>query len=356
MIVRHLELYYKSIWCTIGKMEGVMEFFSEIHSRYFYIISEILKVAFQEDLSGKDIGGIVAALGFAETAVTLPAKLLNANKEGYYILKEQSARYTPVLKGDPPLLLTEYQKRWIKAIVKDKRFSLFADESQCNDYERLLADIEPLYDSQHFINVDMANDGDDYENPEYRRIFKVIMQGIQENKIILVTYESGKGNRLSAYFAPYKLEYSSKDDKFRLCGVRVRQGRMRSLYKLNLSRIRSVEVMEYNRPENLASYIKRLRMPLPVEIEITNERNGFERIFTQLSNFERVSEYDENTGKCLMKIYYYEVDEMELLITLLSFGPVIKVIGPDCFKEQLVGRIARQKQLFTMTDERIDSE
>jgi hypothetical protein len=114
--------------------------------------------------------------------------------------------------------------------------------------------------------------------------------------------------------------------------------------------------MEYNRPENLASYIKRLRMPLPVEIEITNERNGFERIFTQLSNFERVSEYDENTGKCLMKIYYYEVDEMELLITLLSFGPVIKVIGPDCFKEQLVGRIARQKQLFTMTDERIDSE
>jgi hypothetical protein len=53
-----------------------------------------------------------------------------------------------------------------------------------------------------------------------------------------------------------------------------------------------------------------------------------------------------------MKIYYYEVDEMELLITLLSFGPVIKVIGPDHFKEQLIGRIARQKQLLTMLDKR----
>lgn len=327
-----------------------MEIFSEIHSRYFYIISEILKVTSKRSLSGKDIGEIVARLGFAETVVTLPGKLLNANPEGYYVLKEESARYTPVLKNDPPLLLTEYQKRWIKTIIRDKRFSLFADESQRNEYERLLSQVEPLYDSQHFINVDMANDGDDYESTEYKSIFQGIMQGIQENKIVLVTYESGKGNRLSAYFAPYKLEYSSKDDKFRLCGVRVRQGRMRSLYKLNLARIRSVEIMAYNRPENLASYIKKLRMPLPVEIQITNERNGFERIFTQLSSFERISEYDENTGKCLMKIYYYEVDEMELLITLLSFGPVIKVLGPKEFKEKLVERIVRQQQLFRMTE------
>lgn len=341
----------------LGERGGfILEIFNEIHSRYFYIISEILKTASLGSLHSKDIAGIVAKLGFAETAVTLPEKLINANGEGYYVLKEESSRYTPVLKGDPPLLLTEYQKRWIRTIVKDKRFSLFIDESQYQLYEELLSDVEPLYDSQHFITVDMANDGDDYESKEYRGIFKSIMQGIQNNKIILITYESGKGNRLSAYFAPYKLEYSIKDDKFRLCGIRVRQGRMRSLYKLNLSRISSVEVMEYNRPENLASYIKSLRMPLPVEIEITNERNGFERIFTQLSNFERVSEYDENTKKCLMKIYYYEVDEMELLITLLSFGPVVKVIGPDHFKEQLIGRIVRQKQLFTMLDERTYAE
>jgi hypothetical protein len=329
-----------------------LEFFSEIHCRYFYIISEILKAASVGNLNGKDIAGIVAKLGFAETAISLPSKLLKANGEGYCVLKEESSRYTPVLKGDPPLLLTEYQKRWIKTIVKDKRFSLFVEENQYHIYEKLLSDIEPLYDSKHFITVDMANDGDDYQNKEYKEIFKLIMQGIQDNKIIFVKYESGKGNRLSAYFAPYKLEYSIKDDKFRLCGIRVRQGRMRNLYKLNLSRIRSVEVMEYDRPENLVSYIGSLRIPLPVEIEITNERNGFERIFTQLSNFERVSEYDETTKRCLMKIYYYEVDEMELLITLLSFGPVIRVIGPNQFKEQLVRRIVKQKQLFTMEDVR----
>lgn len=328
-----------------------MNIFSEIHSRYFYIMREILQSASREHLNAKDITEIIARLGFAETAVTLPAKLFNTSGDGYYVLKEKFSAYAPVTKNDPPLLLTEYQKQWIKAMINDQRFSLFVDESQWKYYRNLFSDVEPLYDSQHLFTVDIANDGDDYESQEYRNIFKTIMKGIQNNKIIFITYESGKGNRLSAYFAPYKLEYSSKDDKFRLCGIRVRQGRMRSLYKLNLSRIRSVEIMEYDRPKQLVSYIRKLRMPLPVEIEITNERNGFERVFMQLSNFERVSEFDEATGKCLMKIYYYEVDEMELLITMLSFGPVVKVIGPDGFKKQVVQRIAKQKQLFSTVNQ-----
>lgn len=308
---------------------------------------EILQAASREHLNAKDVTEIIARLGFAETAVSLPEKLFNTSGDGYYVLKEKFSAYAPVIKNDPPLLLTEYQKRWIKAMINDQRFSLFVDESQWQYYKELFSDVEPLYDSQHLFTIDIANDGDDYESQEYRDIFKAIVQGIQNNKVILITYESGKGNCLSAYFAPYKLEYSSKDDKFRLCGIRVRQGRMRSLYKLNLSRICSVEIMEYDRPKQLVSYIRKLRMPLPVEIEITNERNGFERVFMQLSNFERVSEFDETTGKCLMKIYYYEVDEMELLITMLSFGPVVKVIGPDGFKKQVVQRIAKQKQLFS---------
>lgn len=91
--------------------------------------------------------------------------------------------------------------------------------------------------------------------------------------------------------------------------------------------------MEREGSTNLAEYVKNGRITQPVEIEISNERNGFERIFTQLSNFERVYEYDETAKKCLMKIYSYKVDELELLITLLSFGPVVRVIGPEHFKE-----------------------
>jgi len=122
--------------------------------------------------------------------------------------------------------------------------------------------------------------------------------------------------------------------------------RMKSLYKLNLSRIKEAVVMDWNAPLELDEFVKSKRMPLPIELEISNERNGFERIFTQLSNFERISEYNEITKKCFMKIFYYEVDEMELLITLLSFGPIIQIIGPEKFKNQITERIMKQKDLF----------
>lgn len=323
-----------------------MELFSEIHSRYFYIIRETLKMASMRRLSGKDIATLVERLGFAETSLSLTPQLINAGLDGYFLLKKEPTGYASLLKGEPQIMLTEMQKRWIKAILTDKRFTLFFNEGELKEFATLFSEIRPLYDNDHLVTIDKASDGDDYFSDQYRMIFKTVMGAIQEKKIVLITYESGKGNRLSAYFAPYKLEYSIKDDKFRLCAVRMLRGKMQRFYKLNLSRITSVQIVDRRLPAKLAEHVKSGRMPLPVEIEITNERNGFERIFTQLSNFERVSEYDESTNKCLMKIFYYPVDEMELLITLLSFGPVIKVVGPESFKEKFVARILGQKQLL----------
>lgn len=331
-----------------------MELFSEIHSRYFYIINQVLQASAVRKLTASEIAAIVAELGFTETSLALTPYLLNSNQESYCLLKKDfSGCLSPIAKSLPPLTLTTLQKRWLKAIINDKRFALFADENEYSSYRSLLSDVEPLYNPDYILPIDMANDGDDYTNKEYKILFSTILKSIQTAKVLLITYESGKGNRLSAYIAPYKLEYSLKDNKFRLIGVRLRQKKLQSLYKLNLSRITSVKVMDWNAPAGLARYIQSLRIPQPVEIEITNERNGFERIFTQLSNFERISEYDEITKTCFMKIYYYEVDEMELLITLLSFGPIIRVLGPADFRKQLVERIANQKQLLVKASDEV---
>lgn len=323
-----------------------MEFFSEIHSRYFYIISKVLQAAATEKLTGDQITAMISELGFAETSLELTPHLLNTASDGYYLLKSEPSGYTSITDAMPPLTLTTLQKRWLKAILNDKRFALFVNKNEHASYHSLLSDVEPLYNPDDLIAVDMASDGDDYANEEYKNRFATVLHAIQAGKVLLIGYESGKNNRLSAYFAPYKLEYSMKDDKFRLIGVRMRQKRLRSLYKLNLSRITSIKLMDWSAPANLAEYVQSLRIPEPVEIEITNERNGFERIFTQLSNFERISEYSEETQTCFMKIYYYEVDEMELLITLLSFGPVIRILGPEGFREKIAERILAQKQLF----------
>lgn len=50
------------------------------------------------------------------------------------------------------------------------------------------------------------------------------------------------------------------------------------------------------------------------------------------------------------RIWYDPADETELLIRILSFGPVIKVLGPKGFLDQVKERIRRQIALNSQQD------
>ncbi|MCT4685792.1 hypothetical protein [Vallitalea sp.] len=153
--------------------------------------------------------------------------------------------------------------------------------------------------------------------------------------------------RRSASYAGYRIEYSAKDDKFRLNAVLINRGKIVYHSKINVARIIRAEIIEQAKyPSGISEYIYNHKMPEPIEIILNNERNGFERVFVHLSNYERNSEYDEETNTCRVKIYYYDFDESELLIQLLSYGPILKVVGPEGFKRKLVDRINRQNRLF----------
>ncbi len=155
-----------------------------------------------------------------------------------------------------------------------------------------------------------------------------------------VEYRNRYGRKRQGYFAPYRLEYTLKDDKFRLNAVRVDRGQMIDYSRLNLARIVKItQVPEARIPEGFEEYIQGHKVVEPVEIELTNIRNGFDRCFVHLSNYERRAEYDDDKGTCNVKIYYYDFEETELLITLMSYGPILKVIGPEGFRREFVGRL-----------------
>ncbi len=80
-------------------------------------------------------------------------------------------------------------------------------------------------------------------------------------------------------------------------------------------------------------------------IRLSDSRNGFDRCFIHLSNYERRAEYDEETGESIVNIYYYDFEETELLITLMSYGPILEVLGPAGIQEQVADRIRRQIEL-----------
>ena len=67
------------------------------------------------------------------------------------------------------------------------------------------------------------------------------------------------------------------------------------------------------------------------------------------SCYEKKIERLEESDKYLCSIYYDKRWETELLIQVLSFGPVVKVIGPESFLKQIVDRVKKQSVLLRET-------
>ena len=56
-----------------------------------------------------------------------------------------------------------------------------------------------------------------------------------------------------------------------------------------------------------------------------------------------ISQTDQKENIYLVKLFYDESDETEMVIRLLSFGPMIKVIEPLEFKQLIRQRLKKQK-------------
>ena len=83
-----------------------------------------------------------------------------------------------------------------------------------------------------------------------------------------------------------------------------------------------------------------------VVFELYDERNALERAMLHFSHLEKETE-KLGEGKYRVKLLYEQEDETEILIRLLSFGPVIKVLSPQSLIDQIIKRIEKQEKLRT---------
>lgn len=72
-----------------------------------------------------------------------------------------------------------------------------------------------------------------------------------------------------------------------------------------------------------------------------DERNGLERVLLHFSHFEKETQkLDERLYRITLR--YDQDDETELLIRVLSFGPVLEVVAPITFRQLMRNRIQKQ--------------
>lgn len=321
------------------------DIYNEIYGLYYFMLEIILGQASKSPVTLEEINNIVAQYGFSESSIYFTPDVIS-NGEGYNLLKKSDADYNSVLKSSPTKFLTDLQKSFIKSMLLDKKLRLFFEDSMLTELNKLFSDINPLFNPEDIILTETALDSDNYSDEKYIKNFKTILQSISNNNALRVCFNNSRGERKTIKLAPYKLEYGIRDDKFRLCGVSIVHEKAKSYVKLNVARMLSISVLNQSFDIDFEAFIAAKKKPEPIEIEVSNLRNGFERVFIGLSNYERISSFHEESCKCRIKIYYNDDDEQELLILLLSFGPAIKVLGPMDFKLKFKERIERQFQML----------
>jgi len=302
--------------------------FSEIYGSYFAAVSEILSLAVDGKLTGKALTETVQRQAFGESMLTIPGSL----KDGSWALLRDD--FSTPIKNHPQMPVTTLQKQWLKALLSEPRIRLFAPSMEG------LEDVEPLYEPGTFVYFDRYTDGDPYEDENYIEIFHSILQAIREKRRLRIRYHGHRNTRHCYDCIPYKLEYSAKDDKFRMISAQ-RGDRL----TVNLSRIRSVKLLE---PWDEADFRPANYREKSLVMELYDERNALERAMLHFSDLEKetVKLSDKHYR---ITVWYRQDDETEILIRILSFGPVLKVLEPESMVQQIRERIERQFRLQQTT-------
>lgn len=298
--------------------------FSELYGSYYKAIAEIIKSCISEDktASFSDIRPIIEEHAFSESIVAIDSAI---SEERWQVIKKDGST---AITHAPSTPLTILQKRWLKAISLDPRIRLFDVDFS------FLGDVEPLFTEDDYYVFDKYDDGDNFEDSEYIKNFRLILDSIKVRQPLRIGILNRKGLVTNIVAIPEHLEYSEKDDKFRL----ITSGNRRAT-TVNLGRI--VYCKRFN--GNFLNMGTREHITArKVVFTVFNKRNALERVLLSFSHFEKEAEKIDDMHYRIT-INYDKEDETELIIRILSFGPMVQVIEPHRFVGLIKDRLIRQK-------------
>lgn len=294
--------------------------FNEMFGSYYNCVANIIKLSTMRPVTADDVYNFVSYWCYAESSAYLTPKVLC---DEYKLIKKDG---TSPLKRVPRMPLSTLQKRWIKSISEDPRFKLFDVEFKGLD------DVEPLFTKEDYCTYDSFSDGDPYDNENYIKNFRIVNQAIKDMTALDIWVRTRHGHKKKVLMVPSIMEYSEKDDKFRVIGNK---------HIINMKNILSVS------PSEKKISHESITLPTVSEavFEITDYRKALERVMFHFSHYSKEA-VKISDNKYRVKLRYLPEDETEVLIRLLSFGPVIKVLEPESLVEQMRSRIQKQFATF----------
>jgi hypothetical protein len=296
--------------------------FSELYSAYYNTVAKIVNKILSGQFSNDDLYKIIEENAFNESVLNIVPAI---KQEKWQVITKN---YKTPIKRSPTMPLTTLQKMWLKAILLDEKIQLFDIKTN------FLDDVKPLFTKEDYTIFDKYLDGDDYKSQEYIKKFRFILHATKNNLPISVEVLNRRGKIVKATFIVEKIEYSEKDDKFRINTIGCKWAKT-----VNLARIVSYSLYEGSYKINK---INTLPKKSSVTMIVKDELNTLERTMLHFAHFEKqVEKIDDKTYK--VTIIYETDDESEIVIRVLSFGSQVQVIEPTKFIELIKDKLKKQQ-------------
>ena len=296
--------------------------FHEIYNAYYGVITRILTEAAEHPVEPDAIRKRIKEEAFSESALAICPKL--SSQEWPLLPKGRS-----VLHHAPHTPLSTMELRWLKTIGQDPRVRLF-----CPAWD-LPADIEPLWKEEDILYFDRYQDGDPFTKAAYVAHFHTLLTAIKEKKQISLQYHSQKGKQFHYTGSVQQIEYSPKDDKFRVLLYT-----KKSFTVLNVAGIEACQLLSKPAVQKAIPVEKK-----QVRLSIRDERHALDRAMLTFSDLPKVTRALTETSY-EMTLFYDALDETEILIRILAFGPFMKIQEPKDMVECIKERLRRQRQLM----------
>ena len=240
-----------------------------------------------------------------------------------------------------PMCLSETERIYLKSILHSKYSRLFLTDEEISQLDISLNDVPYIPIDEYVVSSPSRPDSFFTKQTDKLRL---LLSAIKENREISYSNKTRNADYTNKRGYPVKIEYSVMYDVLQLSLWSPDEDRP---VKLNIHSMYDIKATEniWKEKKSPAEMLETKRCKEPIIAEISDDINTLARVNILFSMYD--TKISESEGKYLLEIGYYEYEKDEVIKSLISFGPYVKVVSPsetvDRIKEEIINLFGNQK-------------
>ncbi|RCX12073.1 putative DNA-binding transcriptional regulator YafY [Anaerobacterium chartisolvens] len=246
-----------------------------------------------------------------------------------------------------PVRFTKLEKAWLKAVLEKDEIRMLLSSQTIGKLQMELCDFDSPIKDEYFEMTNIIKLPEITQQELYEKNFRLILDALIQERPIRYSNTDKKGNVYSNKLAlPVSIEYSMRDARFRVSMYSLDDNRpiMANIFTLSDVRIVDEEV-NIDRETAKKLLFEQKYSEEPVILEVTDKKAAMERCFMCFSGMERTSR-DLGKNKYEIRLNYYLFEEENLIRSIISLGPYVRVVSPQRISDEIVKRVKKSISLY----------